>query len=125
MRASGDLPGSLTLTIDRDGRDNTIVGGNWALVVSYIEDVAATAPQHADDDHGGELLIQKGVLKGTISGGTLTLNADGTVAAVNSVQVNINSGSLNYEAVTSGGGTVDETDLQDFAGSRGGLNLSF
>lgn len=124
MRADGDLPGALTLALDLDGGDNRIVGGEWALVVSYIQDVN-NGQTSRDGDSGGEILIQKGTLKGTISGGTVTLNADGKAVAVNSVQLNVNSGSLAFSDINNGNGFVYGSGLQDFSTSRGTLNLNF
>jgi len=130
-RADGDLPGALTLVIDRNSADNSITGGEWALAVSYIEDVPATAHSkssgHADHikEPDGELLIQKGTLKGSITGGAVTLNADGTVAAVNAVQLNVESGTLTFNNVSGGTGMAHETNLQDFSTSSGTLSLKF
>lgn len=127
MRAEGDLPGSLTLVLDREGAGGNIVSGEWALVVSYIQDVAAGQihAENEDGEHGGEILVRKGTLKGTISGGTVTLNADGTVTSVDSVWLNINGGSLAYDGVTGGNGIVNGIDLQDFSTSSGTLSLNF
>ena len=130
-RAGGDLPGALTLVIDRNRADNRIAGGEWALVVSYIEDVPATAHSkssgHADHtrEPDGELLIQKGTLKGSITGGTVTFHADGTVASINALQLNIEGGTLTFNDVRGGTGTVDGKNLQDFSTSSGSLSLNF
>ena len=132
MRTSGDLPGVLTLKVDMDGPSQIFVSGEWALVVSFIQDIPTSEPKpagrskgSADDDGGGEILVQKGVVKGTISGGSVTLNSDGIVASINSVQLNINGGTASYESVIGGIGTAQGTDLQDFATSAGTLDLNF
>jgi len=130
-RAHGDLPGALTLVIDRNRADNSITGGEWALVVSYIEDVPGGAHSNSSghSDHAeeadGELLIQKGTLKGSITGGAVTLSADGTVTSVNSVQLNVESGTLTFNNVSGGTGMAHETNLQDFSTSSGTLSLKF
>jgi hypothetical protein len=130
-RAGGDLPGALTLVIDRNSADNSITGGEWALVVSYIEDVPGGAHSNSSghSDHAeeadGELLIQKGTLKGSITGGAVTLNADGMVTSVNSVQLNVESGTLTFNNVSGGTGMAHETNLQDFSTSSGTLSLKF
>lgn len=133
MRAEGDLPGALTLVIDQNDTDHTIVGGDWALVIPGGQDVnAGQAHEDSEDDahskhaeHSGERLDRSGVLKGTISGGTVTLNADGTVASVDSVQLNIDGGTLAYDNVTNGNGIAHGTSLQDFSTSSGTLSLNF
>ena len=129
MRAVGDLPGALTLKINQNRTDNTIAGGEWALVVSYIEHAAHGDHDHeegeAGDGHGSEVLIRKGTLKGTISGGSLTLNSDGSVASVDSVQLNINGGTIEFDKVSSGHGIAHGTGLQDSRNSSGTLSLNF
>ena len=52
---------------------------------------------------------ERGELTGTISSGTLTLSAEGTLASASSVQISIQSGTGEFAAVTSGSGTLNIT----------------
>jgi hypothetical protein len=127
MDAGGDLRGALTLGIDRDASGTGVTGGEWALVVAYTEVTAhddGDAGEEGVPDHHEEL-VQKGVIKGTISGGQLTLNADGSIASVGSLQLAVDGGSVTYADVTSGGGTAQLANLQDVAAASGSLSLSF
>jgi hypothetical protein len=123
MDAKGDLPGALTLRLERDASGSTVTGGEWALVVAYTEEIQLS-PGEGDGD-AGESLVQKGTLKGTISGGLLTLNADGSLASVNSLQLTVSGGSMSYDAVADGSGSAHEENLQDAPASSGSLALSF
>ena len=133
MRAVGALPGALTLMIDRNAADNTIVGGEWALVISYIRD---TGVPHTDDgDHhpageegvlqSSEELVREGTLKGTIIGGSVTLDSNGAVSSFSSVQLSVNSGTLKFADISSGTGLVHGIDLQSHGTSSGTLALNF
>jgi len=124
----GALPGSITMQIDADPSNGAIVGGSWALVVSFIQDIDSHGEEHgeeADGAHGGEQLIEKGTLKGTITGGTVTKDANGAVVSVNSMQLNIDGGSLTFSGVASGNGIASATDLNDVSASGGSLTLTF
>ena len=90
LTASGDLPGMNKVTLQRDGQN--VTGGSWRMTV---------LPQGAD-----AASTERGELAGTITGGTLTLTAEGTLASASSVQVTIQSGTGEYAAVTSGTGTI-------------------
>src|SRR5207253_3636843 len=82
MDAVGDLPGALTLMIDRDGSGRAIIGGDWALVVAEIP----PPDNHLDNDndHGGpsDQPIQKGTLSGSLSAGSISFSAEGKLASV-------------------------------------------
>lgn len=93
LTASGDLPGMNKVTLQRDG--SNVTGGTWRLTV---------LPQNADASSN-----ERGELVGTITGGTLTLTAEGTLASASSVQVNIQSGTGEYASVTSGNATINVT----------------
>jgi outer membrane lipoprotein SlyB len=90
LTASGDLPGMNKLTLQRDGQN--VTGGTFRMSV---------LPQNADASSS-----ERGVLVGTVSGGTLTLTAEGTLASVSGVQVTIQSGTGEFASVTSGSGTI-------------------
>ena len=91
LTASGDLPGMNKITLQRDGQN--VTGGSWSMTV---------LPQNADASS-----TERGELAGTITGGTLTLTAEGTLASASSVQVTIQSGTGEYAAVTSGSATIN------------------
>lgn len=122
MDAQGDLPGALTLKLERNGSSSAVVGGEWALVVAYTEELSGPP---SEDGDSGESLVQKGTLKGTISGGNITLNPDGSIASIDSMQLVVNGGSLTYDTVTDGSGSVQASGLQEVLTSSGSFALSF
>lgn len=90
LTASGDLPGMSKVTLQRDGLN--IVGGTWRMTV---------LPQNADASS-----TERGELAGAITGGTLTLNAEGTIASASSVQVVLQGGTGEFSGVTTGHATM-------------------
>jgi hypothetical protein len=90
LTASGDLPGVNTVKLQRDGLN--VVGGTWRLTV---------LPQDANASSNS-----RGELAGTITGGSLTLNAQGTLASASSVQVALYSGTGEFSEVTTGHATM-------------------
>jgi hypothetical protein len=125
LMATGDLSGVVTLALER-GAAGAVTGGEWAINVSYTELVPAvpTAAPSSDPD-GGERLVQKGAIKGSIAGGTLTLNADGTLASLNDVVLTVSSGTLEYQSATSGSGLVTATQLASRNSATGAVSLIF
>ena len=93
LTATGDLPGMNKVTLQRDGTN--VTGGSFRMTV---------LPQNADASSSA-----RGELAGSISGGTLTLTAEGTVASASNVHVTIQSGTGEFAAVTSGTGTLSVT----------------
>jgi len=93
LTAAGDLPGMTKVNLHRDG--GNVTGGSLRLTV---------LPQHADASSS-----ERGQLVGTISGGTVTLNSEGTLASASSVQVTIQSGTGEFASVTSGTATLNIT----------------
>lgn len=124
MDAAGDLRGALTLGLDRNGEDGAVTGGEWALVVAYTEETQHEPEGDGGEDHS-ETLVQKGTLKGSIAGGQITLNPDGTIASVDSLQLVLDGGSLTYQGVTHGSGSALGANLHDPSASSGSLNLNF
>jgi hypothetical protein len=122
ISAVGDLPGTLTLKVHRTG--TTITGGEWAFNVAYTEETQIPNPPPGEPDHT-EALIQRGSLKGTITGGQVSLNGDGTVSAIDSVQLSINGATMEFEATNSGTADGHIVSLQDAANSTGEITLSF
>jgi hypothetical protein len=90
LNATGDLPGMSKVTLQRDGQN--VTGGAFRLAV---------LPQNADASSS-----ERGVLVGTISGGTLTVTAEGTLASASGVQITIQSGTGEFASVNSGTATL-------------------
>ena len=90
LTATGDLPGMTKVTLQRDGTN--VTGGSFRITV---------LPQNADASSS-----ERGELVGTISGGTLTITAEGTLASASGVQVTIQSGTGEFASVTSGTATL-------------------
>jgi hypothetical protein len=90
LYASGDLPGMLKLTITHEG--GNISGGTWTLTV---------LPPNADATSS-----ESGQLTGKLTGGALTLDANGIASAANSVQLTIESGTGQHAAATGGSATL-------------------
>jgi hypothetical protein len=93
LTAAGDLPGMSKVNLHRNGEN--VTGGSLRLTV---------LPQNADASSS-----ERGQLDGTISGGTLTLTAEGTLASASGVQVTIQSGTGEFASVTSGTATLNIT----------------
>ena len=110
LTATGDLPGMSKVKLQRDG--SNVTGGNFHLTV---------LPQNADASS-----TERGVLVGTISSGTLTLNAEGTLASASDVQVTIQSGTGEFASVGSGTATLSVTaDAENPTQLSGTLVLNF
>jgi hypothetical protein len=110
LTASGDLPGMSKVNLHRDGQN--VTGGNFRLIV---------IPQNADASSN-----ERGHLIGTIGGGTLTLNAEGTLASASDVQVTIQSGTGEFAWVTSGTATITiTTNAENPTQLNGTLVLNF
>lgn len=93
LTATGDLPGMSKVNLHRTGEN--VTGGNLRLTV---------LPQNANASSS-----ERGQLVGTISGGTVTLNSEGTIASASSVQITIQSGTGEFASVTSGTATLNIT----------------
>ena len=93
LTAAGDLPGMTKVNLHRNG--GNVTSGSLRLTV---------LPQNANATSS-----ERGQLVGTISGGTVTLNSEGTLASASSVQVTIQSGTGEFASVTSGTATLNIT----------------
>jgi hypothetical protein len=122
MMASGDLQGTVTVRLDRSAEG--AVTGEWAFNVSYTE-VMAVVPNGTGDEDPGEALVQKGVLKGSVKGGSIALNDDGSVRALSSLLLELKAGTLEYESVTAGDGLLNGTDVSNRDASNGSISLTF
>lgn len=110
LSASGDLPGMSKVTLQRDGQN--VTGGTFRMTV---------LPQQADAS-----ATERGVLVGTITGGTLTVTAEGTLASASGVQITIQSGTGEFATVSSGTATLSVNASSDNASQLSGtLVLNF
>lgn len=110
LTATGDLPGMSKVKLQRDGQN--VTGGSFHLIV---------LPQNADASSS-----ERGTLVGTLSGGTLTLTAEGTFASASGVQVTIQSGTGEFAALSSGSGTITiGTNSENPSQLSGTLVLNF
>jgi hypothetical protein len=97
LTATGDLPGMAKVSLQRNGLN--VTGGSWRMTV---------LPQNADASS-----TERGELVGTISGGTLTLTTEGTLASASEVQISIQSGTGEFAAITSGTAAINITASTD------------
>ena len=110
LTAAGDLPGMTKVNLHRNGEN--VTSGSLRLTV---------LPQNADATSS-----ERGQLVGTISGGTVTLNSEGTLASASGVQVTIQSGTGEFAAVTSGTATLNITaSTENPSQLTGALVLNF
>jgi hypothetical protein len=78
-------------------------------------------PQNADASSS-----VRGDLTGTVTGGTLTFNADGTLASASALQLAIQSGTGEFATVTAGTGTVNVSSSSENPSQLAGtLALNF
>jgi hypothetical protein len=110
LNASGDLPGMIKVNLQRDG--SNVTGGTFRMTV---------LPQNADASSS-----ERGELVATVTGGTLTLTPEGTLASASGVQLTIQSGAGEFAAVTSGTGTLSaRVDSENPSQLSGTLVLNF
>jgi hypothetical protein len=110
LTANGDLPGMSKIKLQRDGQN--VTGGSFRMTV---------LPQNADASSS-----ERGELVGTISGGTVTLTAEGTLSAASGVQITIQSGTGEFASVSSGTGTIGITaNAENPSQLNGTLVLNF
>lgn len=118
--AAGDIRGLVTVTIDRDARG--ALSGEWVLVSRYLRDLT---PEGEPDDRAVENraalseeephteyfeIHERGTLRGSIAGGALTFDVDGRLTAIESLQLAIDGGSIEFEGAT-GAGSLKASDL--------------
>ena len=110
LTATGDLPGMFSLKLQHEG--GNVNGGTWTLTV---------LPPNADATSS-----ENGTLTGSLSGGTLTLDANGIATAANSIQLTVTSGTGQYASITSGSGTLNlSADAETPTKLGGPFALSF
>jgi hypothetical protein len=110
LNASGDLPGMISLSITHEG--GNVSGGSWTMSV---------LPPNADATSS-----ESGKLSGKLTGGTLTLDANGIVTAASSVQLTVENGTDQHAAVNGGSGTLSlSADPENSTKLVGTLALNF
>ncbi len=120
-RTHGDLPGVLTLavTLDRDGR---VIGGEWALDISYIKFGAIDKDGDGDRAEG---LVQLGMLKGTVLGGAAKLNSDGRAVSLSSLQLDLNGATNQFHNTQHGKGRLSLAEITGPGAAHGTVSLTF
>ena len=110
LTATGDLPGMNRVTLQRNNLK--VTGGSWRMTV---------IPQNADASSS-----ERGVLIGTITGGSLTLTPAGTLESASAVKVTIQSGTGEFASVSSGTATLTITaNTENPSQLNGTLVLNF
>jgi hypothetical protein len=110
LTAAGDLPGMNRLTLVRS--EANVTGGTWSMTV---------LPANADAASS-----ERGTLSGAVSGGTITLNENGTLASASAVQISVQSGTGEFASVTAGTVTVNlSADAENPSQLNGTLVLNF
>lgn len=110
LNATGDLPGMLSVTLRHEG--GAVSGGTWTLTV---------LPANADATSS-----ESGRLTGTFTGGAITLDANGIATGASSITLTVQSGTGQFEAVTTGSGTLSlSADAENSTKLGGPLALSF
>lgn len=109
LNVTGDLPGMGKLFIRREG--GNVTGGTWTLTV-LPPDADATASE-------------RGRLNGSVTGGTLSFNENGTLSGASAVKLSVEGGTGEH-AGASGTGTIDlASDPDNPSKLKGTLVLNF
>jgi hypothetical protein len=104
------------------GTDGVVTGGEWALTVSYIQ----FGPPDADGDGDpSESLVQRGVIKGVVSGGFSFLATNGLASDLSGIVLSVTGSTLEFAGKTSGTGTVTGTSMNQQTASSGTLTITF
>jgi hypothetical protein len=110
LNATGDLPGMLSLTLKHES--GSVNGGTWTLTV---------LPPNADASSS-----ETGTLTGSVTSGTLTLDANGIATAASSLQLNLQSGTGQYASIAAGSATLSlSADPENSTKLGGPLVLNF
>lgn len=120
-KVSGDLSGVLTLALVV-GPNGAVSGGEWALNVSYV----LLGPADTDGDGDPvESLVQRGVIKGSVSGGSASVVANGLASDINGIRLNISGATVEFASITTGTGSVLGSNMNQQVVSNGYLTLTF
>lgn len=91
--AKESLPGLCRINVRFNPDTRDIIGGDWLRTVLQYE---------ADGSQS-----EVGTLHGNITGGTVTINEDGRVTAINAAVLTVSGGNNHYSAVTGGSGLLE------------------
>ncbi len=118
---AGDLPGILTLALTVNSA-GVITSGEWALNVSFTQ---FGPPDPDGDGDASEVLIQRGMIKGSITDGGAQLNASGLASSANGLQLHVTGATVQFAAKTTGSGSFTGGGLLNSSTANGTLNLTF
>ncbi len=118
---AGDLPGILTLALNVTSA-GVVTSGEWALNVSYTQ-FGPPAPD--GDGDPSEVLIQRGVIKGSIIDGGAPLASNGLASSANGLQLHITGATVQFPATTTGSGSFTGGGLLNASTANGTLTLTF
>jgi hypothetical protein len=127
--ATGDIRGMVTVWIDRDAKG--ALTGEWFLVSRYVQDLNANG--EVDDAlaieraalPGAELhrmhheyigIHEGGTLRGTITGGALSLDVDGVLRGIDALQLAIDGGNIEFTGAK-GTAQLSASNLRDLNGT--------
>ena len=128
FEAKGDIRGMLTLTLIRGSaeRGAATLTGEWALVSRYPRDIVTGSDDLSGDEieHEEHLtFVERGTVSGAVGGGTLGFDTNGQLDSIESLQVRIAGGNLEF-AGASGSGSASASNLQDVNNGSGTLALA-
>lgn len=124
FEASGAIRGLFTANIAQ-GAEGALKG-EWVLVSRYLVDVTADGqpdtllPDERAALPGAELharhreyfvIKERGTLRGTITGGSLSFDVDGSLRSIDSLQLTIDGGDREWSGM-SGAGSLSGSNLQ-------------
>ena len=133
--AAGDIRGIGTLLIDRDASGT--LRGEWVLVSRFLRDLTPDgqpdplANERRAALQGPELhrqhteyfdIYERGTLRGTITGGALSIDVDGGLRSIDALQLSIANGNLEFTG-WAGDATLTTGNLRQ-DGATGTLTVS-
>jgi hypothetical protein len=127
MESAGDIRGLLTLRLKADGSS---VAGEWVLVSRYLQDLLSgneelgPTGEHDGIVHEERIAFrERGTLRGSIAGGTLSFDGEGRLHAIDGLKLAVAGGDLEF-AGAAGAGTLAASSLQDERAGSGLANFS-
>jgi len=132
FEAKGDIRGLLTLHLVRGISEKGVatLGGEWFLVSRYVydmntgnADLGPSAEADGHDEREALAFAEGGTIHGAVTGGALAFDSNGQLAGLQSVQLQVAGGNLDF-ASSSGNGSASAANLQDGAYGSGTLVLA-
>lgn len=132
MDTQGALPGLLTARLVVS--NGAIVGGEWSVVVTSVQDLnadgsvidphdhPATEPESGEPHQEYIRIVDRGTLAGRVTSGSVAMNADGSLV-LSTVQLIVETGSLTFATVAAGYGELNLD--QALTGAQGALRLEY